>query len=323
MKKVILSAAAAAMAFIACEKSNVESEHVSSDTVTLTVNVPSVSTKAAGNASEESETAVKSYQIFVFSGTERRLETYLETSAPENEIVCTTGDKDIVVIANAPDLSGASSFENLKKMKSKLSENTLGSLLMEGHSAVNIASNSAVTVNLKRNVAKVRLTKVEMAFDMGAYQSSSLKINAIYLIRVAGEKTYLSDAAPTLWLNRQVYEKNSQYDALLYESVTGVQVANGSSYASPHYFYCYPNPNSADSAPDTATRLVVEAVLDGVTCYYPVDLPAIRKNVVYDVALKITRPGADLPSDDVEQYASDFTVNVLDWDETVPVNETI
>lgn len=324
MKKIVFCAAAAVLALAACEKKEIEKPEISGEKVTLTVRVPVVSTKVAGTASETSEKAVSSYQIFVFSRPDGLLESYLETTSSTGELICTTGEKDIVVLANAPDLSGITTLSELKAGRSALSDNKLGAFVMEGHNVESITSDSSVIVNLKKNVAKVRLVKVEAAFEMDAYDASSLTINAVYLIRVAADKSYLSDMGnPSELYSEQVYESNVLCDAFLYDAVSNVEIADGASYTGPHYFYCYPNPNAADTAPDKATRLVVEASVEGATCYYPVSLPAVKSNVVYDVALKITRPGVQNPSDDITQYASDFTINVLDWDETVSVNEII
>lgn len=49
-------------------------------------------------------------------------------------------------------------------------------------------------------------------------------------------------------------------------------------------------------------------------CYYPITLPELNQNAVYDVSLVVTRPGKNDPSSDIDQYEEMFTIEVVGWE---------
>ena len=104
-------------------------------------------------------------------------------------------------------------------------------------------------------------------------------------------------------------------------------MTSSASYDKKNTFYCYPNPESNDNFSSTwsprHTRLVVEALLGDTRYYYPVTLPEIESNKIYDVNLKITRPGSSLPDIEVDKFAVGFTVQVKDWEIGASVSEEI
>ena len=93
----------------------------------------------------------------------------------------------------------------------------------------------------------------------------------------------------------------------LYDAVTDGQVADGESYRTEHFFYCYPNETA------TKTRLVIEAEIGGYTYYYPLTLDEVAANTAYTYNLTITRLGSDSPNVPVADGAVNFTVTVKDW----------
>ena len=62
------------------------------------------------------------------------------------------------------------------------------------------------------------------------------------------------------------------------------------------------------------TKLVVEASLDGHTCYYTISLPGLQSNKTYTISsLKITRPGSDNPDEEITSGECPFSIEVEDW----------
>ena len=53
--------------------------------------------------------------------------------------------------------------------------------------------------------------------------------------------------------------------------------------------------------------------MGGETVYYPISLPEVKQNTVYEVTLKITRPGSDSPDVPVSGHAVEFKIEVQDW----------
>ena len=329
MNRKILFAALAAAACLACEKNENVEQYVEKDAVTLEVVVPSAVTKVTGTVNED---AVSSYQVLVYSLEDNRLEAYTKTDGASSSIVlkCTAGQKEIVVFANAPKMKSYVSLAGLKEARSKLEHNSPDALVMEGNSVVNLTSSSSVTVQLKRMVAKVRLKKITLAFESDVYAGKNFEFVSAYLINVPADKKYLGEvtaaqgAAPVEWYNKMGYLSNSIYDPILKDDIN--QTVSGE-YVKEHVFYCYPNPYATDNYSSTwsvrPTRLIVEAKLDGVQYYYPISLPELKQNTVYDVSLIVTRPGKTDVNAEVKKYDETFDIEILDWSTGTVVEETL
>lgn len=327
-KKFIIAALSAAL-LASCEKSQSDYVMPQNDVVSVEIELPACETKVAGAGGEE-EKAVSSYQVFIYDSSTRMLEAY-DTPSPASNIVnmiCTTGPKEVVVLANAPDLSSVVSYDRLLSTKALLSDNEAGKLVMEGSSSVNLtAANNKVTVELKKIVSKVVLEKIETAFELPAYRSMDFILKEVYLINVAADNFYLSDSAvPSLWYNKL---KNEEHlPDLLWTSLGNVNIRDSRIYETRHHFYCCPNSHTSDTFSaewsPRPTRLVVVAELGGTTYYYPVAIKGgIEKNKEYYVSLKVIRPGAASPEEDMKKSAAVFTIDIKGWDGQVDVTETI
>lgn len=327
MKRKIVFAAMVAAVFSACEKKEIENTVPEAEPVTLEVKVPVVPTKVTDVGNED---AVSSYQIFVYSNDDGMLEAYMAVSGGTSaaRVQCTTGSKEIVVLANAPDLKTMTSLSQLKETRSRLEHNGVGNLVMEGSKTVVLTASSTVEIPLKRLVAKVRLKNVTLDFDSESYAAMDFEITSVYLINVPADRKYLTLAsdspAPAEWYNKLKYESDSRYDALLKDVVNSGPI---DSYDREHVFYTYPNPCVNDDYSDVwserPTRLVVEARLGGMPYYYPISLPVLKQNTVYDVSLTVTRPGKTEVNDEMQKYEETFNIKVLDWENGYVLEEIL
>lgn len=332
MKKSILSAAVFAAVLLSCEKA--EERNVSSgkrETACLEVKMAPGETKVSGGGGDE-EKSVSSYQVLIFDRTDRMLEAYA-TPAPTAlsvNVQCTTGPKEVVVLANAPDVSSIVSYDTFLKTRSLLSDNAAGALVMEGHASPDLsASGNSVTVDVRRMVSKVVLEKVTVDFEADAYDKMDFILKEVYLTNVAGDKSYLSETAdPASWYNKIVRTPDAKVDAMVYEKIGDVNLKATRQYTVQHHFYCYPNPYRQDTFSPVAwsprpTRLVLVAELGGRTCYYPVSLPELKQNMRYYVTLNIIRPGASSPEQDMKKYPATININIVEWNGLESVTETI
>lgn len=323
MNKRIICAAMAAAAIVACEKKEAKLPGGDGQTVTLEVTVPVEKTKALTSASES---AVNNCQVLVYSASSGVLETHEEAGSSSVTVTCTKGPKQIVALVNAPDMSSAVTYSQLLEARSHLEENSLQSLVMEGCRTVDPDTTASVTVDVRRLVSKVRLVKVETAFEKEEYYDLGFRINSVYLINVAADKKWLADAGdPAEWYNKLGYE-SSDCDALLYDAVSGAALTKEDKiYDTEHVFYCYPNPNDEDSFEEEftprPTRLVVEASIGEDTFFYPVSLPELKRNTVYDVSISVKRPGVLDPNDDIEKKEASVSINIVGWGNPVDVPE--
>ena len=94
----------------------------------------------------------------------------------------------------------------------------------------------------------------------------------------------------------------------LYDSLTdGHALANGETYDTDHYFYCYPNQTS------TKTRLVIEAEIGGQIYYYPIVLNQVLPNNQYSYNVVLTRLGVDSPDASLDRSAYTVRITMKDW----------
>lgn len=306
-----------------CVKSG--QENISSEEkARLEISVPIAETKVISGMNE---TAIKNYQVFLFNDNDI-LEAYVNQSDPDISLDCTLGEKTVVVLANAPAVNDVTTLSSLKTMSTHLSENAVDAFVMEGLLEVVIESteNVSITIPVVRQVAKIELSDVTVAFELPEYVAMPFGITAVYLINVPADKKYFSTDAPQKWYNKSAYD-SADDNSLIYDDMEGISVSAGAPYSTQNAFYCYPNPTLEDAfeSPWTErhTRLVVEAVLGTETYYYPVTMPMIQQNKRYEVSLKITRPGSYSPDTVVDKFAADFAVTVKDWEVGASVSEEI
>lgn len=307
--------------FNACqEKLSVGTEE---EKVTVQISVPSTDTKITGSVNEA---AVSNYQVFLYDDA-GVLESYVQKSTSDISLECTVGSKTVVVLVNAPAINDGTTLSGLTSRKSLLSDNSAGDFVMTGMVTETITkSMTSLTVQVSRLVSKVKLSKLEVDFEMPQYQSQEFKVSSVYLINVPADRNYFSSSAPSVWYHKMAYT-SSDACALIYDNMDGVNVSSSTPYQTQNTFYCYPNPESGDSFSTTwsarHTRLVVEGTLNGTRYYYPVTLPQMESNKIYDVSLKITRPGATKPDAEVDKFAVGVSISVKNWETGATVVEEI
>jgi hypothetical protein len=322
MKSKFYLAALAAAALAACDRvCPVENdEHV--EMVRLGVTIPDSETKVSGITDEA---AVRNVQVLVFDRTTGALENYGISSTKTIVLDCVPGQKTIVALANAPDVSGMKSYSELTATASLLSDNKIGALVMEGSMDITLAKSTDITIPLSRIAAKVELTDIANQMSLEYNKDKDFSVISIYLINAAGDRNYLSGSTPKVWYNKMKYEAGSP--DILYDSLGGKMIDDGKAYETAHYFYCYPNATETDKNngewSERHTRLVVEATLGGTRCFYPVTLPTLLNNTIYRVSLTVTRPGSSSPDDPLDIESGKFSVEVVDWRNGKVINEVI
>lgn len=320
-KTIIAAFAASAAVFTGCLKNEtVPMEHPA--TSKLTVNVScDIDSKAAGINAEDNEKKINSVQVFVFSS-DNKLEAEAYGTAPTLEMVTTKGEKTVKVLVNHERLTTVTMLSDWTNYVAELEVNKTNSFLMTGEESITVNDN---TVNLStvvtRQVTKVVLKKITNNMALTQYQGSPVKVVGIYLINVVGHSPLQDWKAPTRWLNKG--GRDSEENSIYAEFPASKTISFGSADSSEHYFYCLQNPTSSDSQADTwcarHTRLVLEAQIDGKTCYYPITLPPLKPNHIYTInELTLTRPGTDSPDMTAPLSSMSFNLQVQPWS-----NETV
>lgn len=320
--RMMIAALFAVVAVVAgCEK-NVEQVQEPEKSVCLEVRIPFSSTKVEGT---DEENAVGSLQVFVFDS-EGYIEAYGQGTSSTLSLSCIAGSKDIVALVNAQPLSDVKSLDDLMERKSYLTDNQTGSFVMEGHLPYTLTASSAVEIPVVRIAARVVVSEVAVDFELEQHKNMDFVLKDIYLLNVAGDRTYLNVSVPEKWHNKM--KKDPEAPTLAAASLTETLVTESSPYDETHYLYCYPNSVTEDTSggewSPRFTRLVVEAELGGRMYYYPVSFDkGLKSNTSYDVKLTITKPGSSSPDDPVDNVAASFNVEVQPWADGTAVNETI
>ena len=315
MKKSIFAFAAALAALVACNKNEATPMQPQNPEslvpCELTVGICGAMTKATA-VSADNEAKVNNLQVFVFRGDD--LDAYASVdNAQELTLSCTAGDRVVYALVNAPDYSAVPGKAALLAKVSELSANSLTNFEMVGSTSVTLPQSEKVSIDVNRIASRVVLKKITRSFTSEALQALNFKVDAIYLINVAGNTSYDLSAAPAKWYN--VAENKNELASLLYDAPASL-ITNGQSYSTAHTFYAYPN----DLAVNT-TRLVIETTLGETKYYYPINLPEMAANKSYEIEeVKITRPGSDNPDEPVSFADATFSINVIDWT-VVPVTE--
>ncbi len=257
---------------------------------------------------KNSENTIKTLQVFVFR--DGSLDAYGKGENTSSiTLTCTSGERVVYAMVNAPDLSSITSQEDLEGYLFDLNCNSSGSLLMYGNQSVTLPGDRTVNISVKRMVSRIVVRKVTRDFEAAALASQDFSIKAIYVQNASGNGN-IKGASNTKWYNEAT--GTADLPSLLYDAVTGGTIANETSYNVSHYFYTMPNKGSR------ATRVVVEAQLGDKTFYYPIFISTMEANCSYEFnEITIKRPGSDSPDKPVSTSDITFSVSVVDWTKNV------
>lgn len=220
-----------------------------------------------------------------------------------------------------------------------------GSLYMTGYCEFVVAAGTEnnVTIHLQRTVGKVELQSLNVDFEDASYRTREVILKNIFLTNVAYCTQYFSFMEPDvgfyniqgLWGSGGVNPWSDPCaDAFVCDLDINhtLQSSGGVTHTPmtvPHVFYPFENLTAAEddtrseSAEPRCTRLVVELLIDGVTHYYPVTIPMLRRNYCYNISqMTITGPGSADPERDVPHSVEvTFSTAENGWDSSFTIHE--
>ncbi len=288
-----------------------------SNAVDMKFNILSTAYTKAG-ASDVKEADIKNTQIFVFRN-DGSLDAYKSADAASDITVsCTTGEKEIYALVNAPAEASVTSKSELLAKTSLLTDNNTDGLVMIGKLTAKLEAAGSFNIPVRRIVAKLSINQISANFTSEAYKNMSFKINSIYAINAVGDINYGLDAEPTEWINKTAF-CDTDAKVLLYQNTNDKEVTSDSPFDTPACFYVYPNKTEQDSQAEEFcprfTRIVVETTLGDKKYYYPISIPGIESNKTYTITnLTVTRPGSVSPDVPVTSYECTFSVTIVDWE---------
>lgn len=283
---------------------------------------------------QDYEEIIGSVQYFVFG--QDGLEVYESTaSAGAHSFSLTGGDKTIYAVVNGPDLQDIATEEALLSQTFYLrDESRTEGFQMMGSSRVSVSETSLeATVRVSRIASRIALMSVANALPDSA---STLEIERVWLSNVRGDWSASPSGEP-VWHNRQGRSDDARESIIGGNAARGIPEAAQMTYLAvgqsasvpspfipevPLLLYCYPNASTV--TPDgwqswdsdgQRTTLVIEAKLDGESCYYPIVLEGIGRNCAYTVYATIHGAGSDDPNEPVDKTAAGISINVGAWED--------
>lgn len=284
----------------------------------------------AGHGVQEDDNTINVLEIFIFRVNEGKddngvLDGYRKFTAQELgdltslEVQTTTGKKMIYAVANShkANWQGVSSRELFEQNTALLANDDLKDFIMVGGKEAELGLASTVAFSIQRLVSRIQIVSLKTAFAGGPYDGMSLQGVKAYLTNVQGEKYIFNGEGNNLKvLNSKKYVETDaaacRMDGMLYD-VLGTDITD-SGYITAHNFYCFANDIAEEKEENKFTRIVIEGILNGVTYFYPIAIPELKRNCCYSLDITIKRPGSLNPDSDVEKGTLLASVNVLDWE---------
>lgn len=308
----------AAVACCACSKGVTSSYEEKNEVVELNFSVPVAATKVSGTVVED---AVERLQVFVFG-----MDGCIQSSgiADENTLTltCTTGEKMIAAVVNAPAVNDIKTLPDLETSMSRFEDNSLGCFVMSGMDRKTLSSSGPVEIPVSRKVSKVTLSSVSSAFKLPQHQAMDFELLSMFLTNVPEQVGYFAGLQSDTFINDGEDDMSvlAASGNLLYDDLGGIHVVAGIPTEIGNSLYCYPN---MLKNPEKPAYLVVQARLGNGIYYYTVRLPWMESNKCYNVSLTATMPGSLTPDVPVKKEEASFSVTVSDWAGNISVNETI
>lgn len=236
---------------------------------------------------------------------------------------------DWYLVANAPD--GTLSFATeagFLESRTLLAHSTEVSLLMHGSGHLpDGPATPVVPVQLERYACKVTLKSLTVDWPDAFTSIPAAALGRILLVNVVGSMPWSgTPATGGLWYNRMGMEAGLPpvIKDMTVKDYGGMELRQGVAADVESPLYCLPNPTDNEVNSKNAplwsirnTRVAVEILVNGVSHWYPVSLPAMRCNHHYVIdSLTVKGPGAIGPDWPVEREDIQFAVTVADWDDT-------
>ena len=245
-----------------------------------------------------------------------------------------------VVIANGPDglkeLAASLGETAFLQQLSLLTHTTSTSLVMYGSGSFAISTHnpSVIEVSMRRYSCKVSVESLELKWLDAFSTPPSVTLERIVLVNVVGSTPYSAvPAVGETWYNQQGVDGSlpAIVKDITVAEYGSLPVVSSSAVNTLVPLYCMPNPtsNNVNSLNTPAwsprnTRVALELKVDGVSNWYPVDLPAMLCNRHYLIRkMEVMGPGSQGPDYPVERNDVVFTLEVLPWgDEEIEVSFT-
>ena len=264
------------------------------------------------DVSEENEKNILRWCVMAFADDgERRWQTAgTEAAIPMN--LHAGHEYTVCAVANYP-LNGVGAFNpdamreasDVAGKVAYLTDNKADALLMYGETAITPELNSSgaaveKSIKVTRLVSRIDIKQVAVDFSESAtLDGKTLILRHIYVTNAYRTCRYGSDysydelsSTRSAWYNTMGWHRGESADAamdlLLEERDLNIRIDSSDPHVRTHSFYTFPNPTPKEN--DTkdidfwgkrSTRLILACEIDNTLYYYPIHLPAMKRNFIY------------------------------------------
>lgn len=254
-----------------------------------------------------------------------RLDSYEQVTGLDRQLsayaVSGSGDRQLAVISGTPgDLyawTDIQTYGSLEKVRFSLEEEKPSQPKLVGETFLQAAQTRNLYLTLHPMLCAIRIRSVSADFSGHSYAGSDFRNNKLYLLNAGSEcLPFRKDGGgPVSWMNLGRLDSTAvmalPFPELLLQE--GYGSVGKSRILKEKEFFCYPNPSEEDNLASPITRLVLEGTVDGVRCYYPVNIPAMQPGCCYQFDITLTRMGSPDPDIPVESGAVILEGAIVPW----------
>lgn len=247
----------------------------------------------------------------------RRLDAYQQIVTPENDspvygLSC-TGPKYLVAFSGKSgekeSWADICTLNQLKKRSFRLEQESALSPLLFGQVALPDGASRLASLELKPLLCSIRLKSVSCDFSGRPYNDDAFHLHKLFLTYAGSEYRPLEegDGQAVSWINPGSLDSLEVMNLPNPEMILqeGPGAAGPTRIYPDQTFYCYPG------AP---TRLVLEASVGSITCYYPVPL-TLERGCCTELDLTILRMGSPDPDIPTVSGAYSLETRTIPWEE--------
>lgn len=263
--------------------------------------------------------------MFFFDATPpHRLDSYTRLPAAEGRHNCASagnGAAIAVLLSNITDdpytWADIDTYASLSHKSILLDDETVAAPRLSCEAFLEAGWSRACVLSPCTSLVKVRLLDLCCDFSGRPYNGAVMENVKVYLTRACVECQPLRGDKGISWANPGMADSvalsRMKHPEYLYRRIDGTIGTEARQIGIDLYTY----PNTDDG--DNGTRLVIECTLQGKMCYYPLRLPPLVRNTIYEVNVHITRMGT--PDSDIvaENTMADISLRVRPW-ETRPTD---
>ena len=249
-----------------------------------------------------------------------KLDSYTRLQAAEGVHSCVTAGNEaamVVFLSNVTDdpytWADIDTYASLSHKSFLLDDESLAAQRLSCKAFLEAGWSRASVLSPCTSMVKVRLLDISCDFSGRPYAGAVMENVRLYLTRACVECQPLRDDRGITWANPGMADSvalsRMKHPEYLYRTLEGPVGQEPLDCGID--LYTYPNQDDGDNG----TRLVIECEIQGNKCYYPLRLPPLQRNTVYELSVQITRMGTPDPDIPAESTAATATLRVLPWEE--------